>query len=98
MKNFIVTVAAMALSGLANTAIQAREVNTAKVFYGDLNLSNSSGMQTLTSRVQRAASQVCPDADRDLTTTSLVTRCRTEAVAKAMKKLAGKSDNQIASR
>ena len=98
MKSFIVTVAVIALSALANTATQAREVNTAKVFYGDLNLSNPSGMQTLTSRIQRASSQVCPGADRDLTTTSLVTKCRTDAVAKAMKKLSGKSDSQIASR
>ncbi|QXQ06331.1 UrcA family protein [Sphingosinicellaceae bacterium] len=97
VKTILVTVAAIALSGLAATTIQAQELNTTKVFYGDLNLGSASGMQTLASRIQRAASRVCPDADHDLTATS-VSKCRAVAVADAMKNVAGKSGNQIASR
>jgi UrcA family protein len=75
--------AAAAVTGLASPAL-AGDLPVAVVRYGDINLANAAGAQTLQTRVKRAAARVCQTSERDLAAVMAAKQCQRLAVARAM--------------
>ncbi len=92
-----VTISAVTLIA---TAGPVHAATTARVSYADVNLGTSAGRAEMQARVQRAARQVCDAKAGDMTFQSLrdAARCRRDAVAGALPKLAAVSAaTQVAS-
>jgi UrcA family protein len=88
----LVVAALFASPALAQGVYQQTSVN---VFYGDLDLSKPTGMQTLQSRLRSASLQVCGDIRGSLRIgTNDEARCRHDAVANALAAV-GKAQNRI---
>lgn len=101
MKTLIIAIAAFAMTGLTTAAVYAQPVETAptaKVFYGDLNLRNASGVKMLKARIHRAARAVCSTTDRSADAVRNNQHCVGVAVTGAMQQIPGTSSAQLASR
>ncbi len=85
----ILIAAAVALTAIATTPVNAQTAPVIKVFYGDLDLHSTAGMTTLTTRVEHAAHALCNDRDHsiDLASRAASARCFTAAVSGAMMQL-----------
>jgi UrcA family protein len=87
---------------LAAPAFAADKAATAKVAYGDLDLSSDSGIDRLERRLHRAARQVCGVGSLDLGESQRITACRNQAIAQANEELqpilaaAGRGDVRLA--
>ena len=81
----IVTIAVATSLGFAGAA--AAEPHSVKVAFRDLDISRPAGAQTLLTRIERAGRQVCgpPPSIRESREMADFKRCRTEAVANAVR-------------
>ena len=84
---------------LAAAATRDDEVPRIVVKYADLNLSNPEDAATLLHRIERAARQVCPDADLlNLRAMQVSVQCRRAAVARAVGAIGSPTLNALLSR
>jgi UrcA family protein len=84
IRKIIFSVAAVAAASIAAVPASAQETESARVYYGDLNLASEAGKATFDNRVRRAADRICgtPDA-RDLKMSALIAACKAEVIASA---------------
>ena len=81
----VLAVAGLVASVSAFAGTSAFDAPTASVRYDDLNLSTSSGINTLYRRISAAARQVCPEVyPRDPSFVIAAHRCQAAAVARAV--------------
>lgn len=86
------TAAIIALAALAPSFAGAVEIDTSdsqvaaqEVFYGDLNLQNTTGVMRLHARIERAATEVCGGDDRtNLAQLLRRGQCRSDAIVRAV--------------
>jgi UrcA family protein len=89
---------AASLAASAATPIPESDAPSITVRYGDLDLSTDKGTRVLYRRLSGAANLVCPRVDnRDLTQATLAAQCRSDAIAKAVKKVNNAHLAEIAS-
>jgi UrcA family protein len=75
----ILRAAALAAAVLASVpGMAAEQAPQARVYYGDLDLSNQADIQTLDRRLSRAVKAVCPSDNgvRELSMKRIITLCR----------------------
>lgn len=86
MKTFAtITLAAFAFTAALAAPVSAAAPASAKVAYGDLNLSSEKGRAILDRRIERAVANVCGGAARDLDTKAAIRACKTTAMKSAAK-------------
>jgi UrcA family protein len=75
-------------AGLAPLPDSGRQVKSLTVSFGDLDLGNTAGVNTLYARLRSAARRVCGTADlRNLRAVADVKRCRAEALDDAVARI-----------
>ena len=90
MRKSIVTVLAVAAlaGGIATPAFAADETVSVVVPFGDLDVADPAGADTLTQRIDAAAEKVCHRPDiRDLKGMVAFEECKADALAGAMEQL-----------
>jgi UrcA family protein len=88
---FAVTIFAALTSGVATTSFADTDPLQAKVKYGDLNVSSTSGATALYSRIRGAAQSVChplrPLTPADLQARQVFTACVQKAMSNAISEI-----------
>ena len=87
-KSTVTVLAAALIGGFATPAFAADETVSVVVPYGDLDVADPAGADTLTQRIDAAAEKVCDRPDmRDLKAMVAFEECKADALAGAMEQL-----------
>lgn len=90
LRGFLATAALAAIATGLATAAKAGDfldVRSVTVQYGDLNLSNAKGAETLYGRIVAAAHVVCDRGEFDLASRATARACLSNAIADAVTKI-----------